>query len=286
MTISVIICTHNPREGYLRRTLEALKRQSLPSDQWELLLIDNASEQPLAERWDLSWHPHARIVDEEKVGLTSARLRGIAESQAEILVFVDDDNLLAPDYLEQGLRLLDLNNHLGAIGAGRILPEYESSPHQSVDRYLGMLTLHDLDRDIWGNSDKWGHHVPAGAGMFVRRCVAIHYVAALKSSVLRAKLDRTGDSLSSSGDVDLALCACDLGMGCGVFKSLCLKHLISSKRLGRQYLLKLGEHRAHSCNTALVGSVPIAGRCEKLLFGGKARHKEGGRRDSFHDFIN
>ena len=44
---SVIVCTHNPRLIYLRRVLEALRSQTLPLEQWELLLIDNASSELL-----------------------------------------------------------------------------------------------------------------------------------------------------------------------------------------------------------------------------------------------
>src|ERR1022692_4717847 len=100
MKFSVIICTHNPRPDYLRRTLDALKAQTLPKEQWELLLIDNASKEPLADTWDLSWHPQARHIREEALGLTRARLCGISQSKGELLVFVDDDNVLSADYLE------------------------------------------------------------------------------------------------------------------------------------------------------------------------------------------
>ena len=41
---SIIICAHNPRFHYLERVLAALRIQSLPYEQWELLLVDNASE--------------------------------------------------------------------------------------------------------------------------------------------------------------------------------------------------------------------------------------------------
>ena len=74
MNISVVICSHNPREDYLRRVLAALKAQTLPKEQWELLLIDNASKEPLAGRW-VFWHPYARIIRENQLGLTPARLR-------------------------------------------------------------------------------------------------------------------------------------------------------------------------------------------------------------------
>ena len=84
MNLSVIICTHNPRKDYLTRVLQALKAQTLPKDQWELLLIDNASDQELARSWDLSWHPHGRHIREDKTGLNFARARGFAEAQGEI----------------------------------------------------------------------------------------------------------------------------------------------------------------------------------------------------------
>ena len=103
LNISVILCTHNPRKDYLRRVLAGLRAQTLPLHQWELLLVDNASAASLAGRFDLSWHPNARHVREEELGLTPARLRGIREASGAILVFVDDDTVLAPDYLEQAL---------------------------------------------------------------------------------------------------------------------------------------------------------------------------------------
>ena len=49
MNLSVVICTHNQRKDYLQRTLEALKAQTLPPAQWELLLIDNASDEKLSK---------------------------------------------------------------------------------------------------------------------------------------------------------------------------------------------------------------------------------------------
>ena len=91
--LSVIICTHNPYEDYSRRVLKALDLQTLCKDHWELLLIDNASAEPLSEKNDLSWPPpNAWHVREEELGLTPARLRGIRETCADILVFVDDIN--------------------------------------------------------------------------------------------------------------------------------------------------------------------------------------------------
>src|SRR5437867_11640557 len=101
MDVSVIICTHNPRPDYLRRVLDALKAQTLPMEQWELLLIDNASSEGLVDVWDLSWHPSAHHIRENELGKTPSVLRGIKESAGELLVLVDDDNVLAPDRSEE-----------------------------------------------------------------------------------------------------------------------------------------------------------------------------------------
>src|SRR5712692_6587062 len=141
---SVIICTHNPRPHYLCRVLGALRAQTLPLDQWELLLIDNASQEPLtATNWDLSWHPRARHVREEELGLAPARLRGVREAATEMLVFVDDDNLLAPDYLEQALRIKREWPMLGVWGCGVASPEFEVQPPDALRDYLNKLAIRE-----------------------------------------------------------------------------------------------------------------------------------------------
>src|SRR5690348_13801358 len=95
MKQSVIICTHNPRADYLGRTLESLKKQTIATNEWELLLVDNHSDQRLADTWDLSWHTDATHIREDELGLIAARVRGIREARGDLLTFVDDDNVLA-----------------------------------------------------------------------------------------------------------------------------------------------------------------------------------------------
>ncbi len=71
--VSVILCTHNPRADYLDRVLVGLRRQTLSFQHWELLLIDNASKESVADRFDIGWHPNGRHVREDELGLTEAR---------------------------------------------------------------------------------------------------------------------------------------------------------------------------------------------------------------------
>lgn len=68
MQLSVIICCHNPRRDYLARVLEALKGQTLSTNNWELLVVGNASEDPVSANHNISWHPNARHVREDEFG--------------------------------------------------------------------------------------------------------------------------------------------------------------------------------------------------------------------------
>jgi len=244
MEISVIICTHNPRRDYLERALGGLRGQSLATNAWELLLVDNASAEPLSAALDLGWHPHTRLVREERLGLTPARLRGIAESAAPLLVYVDDDNVLAPDYLAAALAVREKHSLLGAW-SGQVLPEFEVPPPPGLEPWLRLLCLRPLTRECWGNHTDTGRF-PFGAGMCVRRVVAERYAQALRADPARLALDRTGDLLYSSGDLDVGMTAVALGLGNGLFPQLCVTHLIPERRLEEAYLLKLARDGAAS----------------------------------------
>lgn len=237
LSLSIIICTHNPKTNYLRRVLKSLKEQTLPKDYWELLVIDNASSQILSLEIDLSWHPQARHIREEKLGLTHARLRGIHESQADILVFVDDDNVLAHDYLEATLSLSKEHQFVGAWG-GEIIPEFEESAPEWSRPYWELIGIRELDRDRWGNSMAW-ENAPIGAGLCIRKRVAEKYAKITTEDPQRLMLDRAGKSLCGSGDLDMAYTSLDLGLGIGRFKALKLIHLIPSFRLQEGYIQKL-----------------------------------------------
>jgi len=237
--LSVIICTHNPRQDYLRQTLEHLRTQNLSTTAWELLIVDNRSD-PLVSSWcDLSWHPQGRIVREESLGLTNARLCGIANTTGDLLVFVDDDNLLCADYLQESLMLAAEWPTLGAWG-GCILPRYESPPEPQLERYYPYLAIRPLTDDRWGNLYNM-EITPFGAGLVVRRNVANQYRDLALTTCNRRRLDRTGASLISCGDVDLAWTSVDIGLGMGVFKRLELTHLIPAFRMQVDYLLKMVE---------------------------------------------
>ena len=242
--ITVTICTHNPREHYLRRVLDGLRAQTLPQAQWELLLIDNASQPPVMGRFDLSWHPHARHVREAELGLTPARLRGIRESQAELLVFADDDTVLAPDYLEQALAVGQQWPFVGVWG-GSCIPEYETPLPGWVGDQVWRLTVAEVKQDVWSNLREGFTTIPCGAGMCVRRSACLRFLARSQDGSIRA-LGRKGSGLSGYEDMELAHCALDLGLGTGKSTRLRLTHLIPVARLTLDYFVRQAEGDAAS----------------------------------------
>lgn len=237
--LSVIICTRNPRPDYFQRVLGALRQQTFPAAEWELIVVDNQSHEPLATSTDLSWHAHARVVREETAGLTHARLRGFAEASSSLFIYVDDDNVIAPDYLATAVRLADTMPFLGVWSAS-IQGEFEIPPSGWMEPYLPYLALTNFTRDQWANHPR-GQTLPIGAGMVVRREVMTAYRAALLKDPQRLRLDRDGQSLLAGGDTDIGLAACAIGLGCAYMTCLRVTHLIPVARLQRRYLTRLVE---------------------------------------------
>jgi glycosyltransferase involved in cell wall biosynthesis len=237
--LSVIICSHNPKPDYLQRVLGALAAQTLPPSQWALLLIDNASQRPLATSCDLSWHPRARVIREDALGLTPARLRGIDESEGDILIYVDDDNVLAPDYLQTALALLARHPALGAIGAGLLEPEFAVEPSAELLPHVALLALRKRTEAAWGQDPGDGDCVPWGAGLCVTRQVALAYRQLVERLDGHGLLDRRGQHLYGNGDVAFSWAACLIGKGFGVFPELRATHLIRAERVTQRYFLRM-----------------------------------------------
>jgi glycosyltransferase involved in cell wall biosynthesis len=237
---SIIICTHNPRPQYLERVIGALRKQVLPYAEWELLLVDNASEPAVATFWDLSWHPNARHIRENELGLAAARLRGMDEAVSDLLVFVDDDNVLDPNYLSEALRIKQEWPALGTWGSGRIVPEFEQEPADHLKPYLACLALRDNKKASWSNVLTCSDATPVGAGMCVRASVANEYRRLHSSEEMRLT-DRKGATLVGHGDYEIAYVGCSLNLGMGVFPELKMTHLIPKERVSDEYHLRLAE---------------------------------------------
>ncbi len=253
LVLSVVLPTHNPHRGRLARTLAGLRAQTMPVAHWETILVDNASMPALDVAELAALGPaNLRVVRELSLGLTPARRTGFATARGELLVLVDDDNVLAPDYLDQVAALFAAHSKLGAAG-GKNLGEFESPrPAWWQPEFDGLLACRDLGDasqicsslfDPRTGRNEYPLCAPVGAGMALRRTALAAWLA--DDSTARLP-DRRGNELSSSGDNDIVLSVLRAGWSVGYFPALVLTHLIPSGRVQPDYIARLNRGIARS----------------------------------------
>jgi len=236
--VSVMVCTWNPRRDVLSRVLDALARQTLSPNVWELLIIDNGSVPPVEMPEFPDGRIHCRLIVEPVADVTNARIRGIREARGALIVIVDDDNVLDPGYLAEVVTLAETRPNLGAFG-GRISPDFGAVPPAWLRPFHAHLALVDFEHDAWSNRSFPRDVVPCGAGMCIRRPLAEAWADKAESDPRRLALGRKGDSLIRGEDTDMALICIDQGYATGRFTALHLTHVIHSQRLEFEYQRRL-----------------------------------------------
>lgn len=127
--VSVVVPTYN-RAPLLRRTIDSLLAQDVSSDRFEVIVVDNNSEdvtRAVVERAIAESTSTVRYLFEEMQGVSSARNAGIAAARAPLIAFVDDDVSVAPDWIATIRRVFDENPAIDCIG-GRVLPRWDGAP--------------------------------------------------------------------------------------------------------------------------------------------------------------
>lgn len=242
MLISVVIPTHNPDPTRLARTLEGLTKQSVSRTDWDLTIVDNASSPPVNIQEPELLRGRFCIVREAALGLTAARLAGVAATRGELIVFVDDDNVLGRTYLETVQNAFARLPEVGALG-GKSLPEFETPPARWCEEFFPLLALRDLgDRDLVfpapqkiADIRSFPTFAPIGAGLALRRRALTHWLADSTPTIR----DRSGGQLSSGGDNQISLTVLRAGWAVAYIPTLALTHLIPTARLEPRYLARL-----------------------------------------------
>jgi GT2 family glycosyltransferase len=118
-----IIIPHYNDVARLARCLDALRENDLSG--CEILVVDNGSDQPPDAVRDRV--PGIRIVTELEKGAAAARNRGVAETTAPRLMFIDADCVPAPDWVRVGRSVMDRADLVG----GRVEVFDETPPPRS-----------------------------------------------------------------------------------------------------------------------------------------------------------
>src|SRR5262245_35010670 len=99
MEISVVIATYN-RRALLARSLQTVFEQDLPSDQYEIIVVIDGSNDGTLEMLS-QWEPRCgfRVLCQENLGQAAARNAGINAARGRLVLFLDDDILVPPHLL-------------------------------------------------------------------------------------------------------------------------------------------------------------------------------------------
>jgi hypothetical protein len=177
---------------------------------------------------------------ETEIGVAAARRRGIREACADLIVFVDDDNVLEKTYLTHAVGIGGDWPWLGAWGSGSIQAEFEVKPSEPVIKFLPYLALRETASPQWSNVASCWQAMPWGAGLCVRTPVAVAYCQSCEGSSIEIS-GRSGSSPFSGEDKEIALTSCAQGSGFGIFPDLKLTHLIPRHRISEDYIVRMVE---------------------------------------------
>ncbi len=104
--ISVVIPTYNRGEAILK-TIESALHQDLPSDQFEIIIIDDGSTDNTWQILQSAYQNQAcvRLFSISNGGVAQARNRGLSEAQGEFIAYLDHDDLWLPAKLRRQLEV-------------------------------------------------------------------------------------------------------------------------------------------------------------------------------------
>lgn len=231
--VSVVICTHNGQER-LPQTLAHLARQSVNGIDWEVLVIDNASQDRTSEVAKSSWPTPPpcplRVIRESQLGRSHALSRGFSESQYAYVLTVDDDNWLSEDYVQIAYTLLESNSQIGACG-GYSTPVSDSTLPDWYPKWQQCYAVGGQGAsagDIGG-----GQGYLWGAGLCIRACAVKQLLNAGYESMLSG---RKGNSLTSGEDVEWSYALRLAGWVLWYEPKLKLQHWQPPNRLKWEYL--------------------------------------------------
>ena len=197
LRFSVIFCTYN-REKYIFNAMESIALQEYSRAQYEIVLINNNSTDKTEELCNAfqEKYPdiHFNYCVEKQQGLSYARNRGVQESRGELLVYVDDDATVCPDYLKAYDDFFNAYPNELAAG-GPVTPYYEVPPPKWISHYTEALLTGCLY-----NGEKL---IPFKNGMYPIGCNTCFRTEVFeKFGLFNVELGRKGNGLIGAEEKD------------------------------------------------------------------------------------
>lgn len=232
--LSLIIPTHN-RSERLIAALESVIRQDLPAADWECVVVSNNSTDDTVARFGdfAARYPglNLRLVTEDGPGVSYARNRGIAETSAPLLVFIDDDERINPGFLRAYADFFDAHPD-AVVAGGRIIAEYVTGRPAWLSKYTEMPIANPMD---FGDAVRPfpAGRVPGGGNMAFRRS------AALRHGGFDPSLGRVGRMLIGGEENDFFERLMRGGETCWYVPGAVMWHIIPPEKLTESYFRRL-----------------------------------------------
>jgi GT2 family glycosyltransferase len=134
--LSVIIATYN-RTALLERLLMQLDAQTLDAQSFEVVVVDDGSKESVPQALQGARHRyHLVALRQQNAGPAAARSRAIENALGRVLVIVDDDMQVKPDFLEQHLKMHPVGSRRAALG--RLAPDDAIKEMPYFERWYAM----------------------------------------------------------------------------------------------------------------------------------------------------
>lgn len=169
--VSIVMGTYNPRITYLNTAVDSLINQTFVD--WELILVDDGSDKNISSeirnicKRDTRIHYFRR---NKNLGLAHALNDGIQKSRGKYVARMDDDDISAPERLQDQMDFLELHQEYGWIGCEADLidetgiwgkasrpekPSVYSFLHSSPFIHPSVMFRRDVLTECGGYSEKY-----------------------------------------------------------------------------------------------------------------------------------
>ena len=228
--ITAVISTYN-RSEQLGAALDGMLQQANRNVCYEVIVVDNNSTdntRDVVEACLARGHSNLRYVPEPRQGVSYARNTGIANARAPIVAFVDDDVLVANDWIATIKRAFDNNPAIDCVG-GKVSPHWKTTAPEWLTRDHWMpLGLQD-----YGDS-------PLLIGAVNPLCLVSANLACRRSifeeiGTFDIHLQRVKDGIGSVEDAELLERCWRAGRLCLYVPDLIVTTEVPSERLTKKY---------------------------------------------------
>jgi glycosyltransferase involved in cell wall biosynthesis len=167
--ISVVIPLFN-KARYIYRAIHSVLVQTFQD--FEVVIVNDGSTDEGPAIVKQVQDPRIRMIEQQNAGVSAARNRGISESRAELIAFLDADDEWLEDFLETILELASRYPDAGAYCTGYLLVKdgktvYRKAAvkegHEKCECYFDLLTD---GANIWTSTIVVRHDVFNRAGTF------------------------------------------------------------------------------------------------------------------------